>query len=392
MATDAKLSSPTSRARLKANTRHWRTISKGVALGYWRGTNRATWIMRELKDGGKYELSVVGRADDHERADSVTVFDFAGAQKKALALAGKTSGPLTVEQAVERYLEHIKVNSESAERDARSKLKKHVLPKLGEKRVTDLEIEDFRRWLRGLVKRDPEDEDRERRSKDTANRVLATFKAALNHSCPNPSAEWHKLKAFEDVDRARQDSFSEPDAGKLIEAARKDDPCFADLLEAAFHTGARAPGELARLDVRHFDPTKQKIKIVDGKTGPRITTLSAEGSEFFKRITDGKEPGDILLPHKNGGRWTKNLHQRPMQAALKAAELPASASLYSLRHTYISRAIEHGMMLLIIAENVGTSVRMIERNYAHVLDAARHRLIEAHAPSLRVVERQKIAA
>jgi integrase len=79
-----------------------------------------------------------------------------------------------------------------------------------------------------------------------------------------------------------------------------------------------------------------------------------------------------------------------MKAALKAAELPASASMYTIRHTYISRAIERGMPLTLIAENVGTSVRMIEQNYGKFIAHTRLDLIEKTAPVLRVIEGGKV--
>jgi hypothetical protein len=56
-----------------------------------------------------------------------------------------------------------------------------------------------------------------------------------------------------------------------------------------------------------------------------------------------------------------------------------------MRHTHISRAIENGQSLLVIAQNVGTSVAMIERNYAHLMVAKRREMIERTAPRLRVV-------
>ncbi len=79
------------------------------------------------------------------------------------------------------------------------------------------------------------------------------------------------------------------------------------------------------------------------------------------------------------------MQHRRMKRALKAAGLPKTASLYTMRHTYISRAIERGMPLLLLAENVGTSVKMIEAHYAHLLAEKRRELVERHAPRLSVV-------
>ena len=47
-----------------------------------------------------------------------------------------------------------------------------------------------------------------------------------------------------------------------------------------------------------------------------------------------------------------------------------------LRHTYVSHAIEGGVPLNVIAENCGTSVRMIEKTYAKILAEKRRDFID----------------
>ena len=47
---------------------------------------------------------------------------------------------------------------------------------------------------------------------------------------------------------------------------------------------------------------------------------------------------------------------------------------------------EKGEALNLLAENVGTSLRMIETNYAKFLAKARRKLIEATSPKLRRVK------
>jgi integrase len=71
-----------------------------------------------------------------------------------------------------------------------------------------------------------------------------------------------------------------------------------------------------------------------------------------------------------------------MAAALKASGLDKSGTFYALRHSYISRAIEGGVPLIIIAENCGTSFRMIENTYAKILAEKSREFIERGAPSL----------
>ena len=56
-----------------------------------------------------------------------------------------------------------------------------------------------------------------------------------------------------------------------------------------------------------------------------------------------------------------------MARALERSGLDKEATFYALRHLYISRAIEGEVPLNVIADNCGTSIRMIETTYAKVI-------------------------
>lgn len=71
-----------------------------------------------------------------------------------------------------------------------------------------------------------------------------------------------------------------------------------------------------------------------------------------------------------------------MKEAVEKAKLDPAGTFYALRHSYISRAIEAGMSLTVLAENCGTSVRMIEKTYAKVLADKRWESIVNGAPRL----------
>ena len=107
---------------------------------------------------------------------------------------------------------------------------------------------------------------------------------------------------------------------------------------------------------------------------------------FFTRLTKGRSDAAVLLPRSDGDRWGKSEQARPFKRAAAAAGLPVTASFYTLRHSHISRAIEAGMPLSLVAENCGTSLLMIQRNYAKVLSATRRQSIEATSPKLRLVK------
>ena len=177
------------------------------------------------------------------------------AQARALAASwqpGGGGGPpgadITVGKAIEAYLAAKRASSgERAGGDAESKLQ-HAAP-LEHRPVASLTLGELRKWRDGLVKG---------RSRSTVNRILASFKAALNHAfsdegngiaSDNP---WRRLEAFEDADTAREDHFSVEEVERLLAAARGLDERLADLIVAGWMTGARF-GELVACDVSHFD-------------------------------------------------------------------------------------------------------------------------------------------
>jgi integrase len=128
------------------------------------------------------------------------------------------------------------------------------------------------------------------------------------------------------------------------------------------------------------------LSIRHGKTGSRSVTLSTEGIAFFKRITAKHPAAAVLLPRPDGARWQKSEQARPFKRAAALAELPPSASFYSLRHSHVSRAIENNMPMVVLAENLGTSVAMIEKTYAHLFAEKRRELVQEYAPRLRRVK------
>jgi hypothetical protein len=68
-----------------------------------------------------------------------------------------------------------------------------------------------------------------------------------------------------------------------------------------------------------------------------------------------------------------------MREAVKRAKLPEDTCMYSLRHTYASQSILAGMNLKLLAENMGTSIRMLETNYGKFIASSRRKLIEESA-------------
>lgn len=404
-ARNSNLENRTNRLKLKAQPwPYWTKIAPGLFLGYYRAVG--TWWARKLVPGTKrYVKTTIGTADDHRDANGVDVLTYFQAQDKARALADEHTGeavgrPLaacTVKDAIKEYVAALKAEKgEAAGSDAEQRLQKHVIEKLGARPVSELSLTELKRWRdalvtspRGATRRRVPKGKKEPLSRATANRILANFKAALNRVFEDDKRgirsdkAWRALKTFKDAASARQDHFEAADVQKLIDEAAKVEPPFADLLAAGFLTGARY-GELIACDVRHFDTPRGVLTIPKGKTGARPVTLMADAVEFFKLLVKDRPRTEPLLPTASGERWGKSEQHRRIKRALKAAELPATASFYSLRHSYISRAIEMDVPLYIVARNCGTSEGMIRRHYAKLLAEKERVMLERAAGAFKL--------
>src|SRR5262249_38977594 len=153
-------------------------------------------------------------------------------------------------------------------------------------------------------------------------------------------------------------------------------------------TGARpAPGELAQCRVRDFRADLHVLTIKHSKTGERDVVLTAEAVGFFETIAAGKAPDDLLLPKDDGASgWGYNHQSKPMRAAVARAKLSRDTCMYSLRHTYASQSILAGMNLKLLADNMGTSIKMLETHYGKFIAASRRKLIEESAFKLGLPE------
>src|SRR5262249_49120020 len=162
------------------------------------------------------------------------------------------------------------------------------LPTLGSTRVDRITKSQIEAWLAGLVREDADDPEARRRSQYTANRVLTILKAALNaafHDEANKiesDSAWRRGKAVQQLARPRETDLDPKQVRLLIAKAATFDQSLANLLEAAYLTGARM-GELAAASVRNLDVAKQQLQ-VDGKTGRRTVTLTHEATNFLRRV------------------------------------------------------------------------------------------------------------
>ena len=199
-----KIDTPTARSRLKErNEPYWQQVAPGCYLGLRVGRNSNIWKARKRLDTGKQKYETLG---------TDTELDF----NQALAAAGKwfgttdaeTVGRYTVKDCAKDYIKHLELNNgvESAHR-TEQQFKKHLVPVLGKVAVSKLTTRQIEQWRNNLVDTS-RDGDALRASKDSANRNLSQFKAALNRAFNSGTVAsdkaWRRVKPFPKVGAARK--------------------------------------------------------------------------------------------------------------------------------------------------------------------------------------------
>jgi len=116
-----------------------------------------------------------------------------------------------------------------------------------------------------------------------------------------------------------------------------------------------------------FDRCLKVLKIGQDKSGKyrRIKLPDVTAAHFDSAAKD-KPPTSPLLSRADGKAWDKDAWKWPIKTAVKAANLPADTTAYTLRHSVISDLVHDGLDLLTVAQISGTSVAMIERHYGHL--------------------------
>jgi integrase len=394
---DQSLDSRDARSKLKARGKpYWRSIGRGLHIGYRKGQTGGVWVVRRYIGKQQYAVETFAITDDREEANGTTVLDFWQAQEVARGHRPGIRGVYTVKQAIAAYIEHL--GDKPSAYDAKLRLNAFALPAFGNKAVKELEAGEIRKWHRQIARlparkrtkyghqqayrrtdfNDPEDV---RKRQTSANRCLSWLKAALNHAWAEKRAtgvesrdEWMRVKPFEGVDVARARYLSPAECKRLLNACEGD---FRTLVHAALLTGARY-GELARLRVGDFNNEAGTLHVRKSKANKdRHIVLTDEGRFFFAQLSAGRLASDLLL----GREWKKANQSDPMKAACKRAKIEPAVGFHQLRHTWASLSAMNGVPLFVIAKALGHSdTRMVEKHYGHLSQSYVAEAIRKGAP------------
>ena len=291
----------------------------------------------------------------------------------------------TVADACRDYVQALRNEGrETAAADAERRFDRTIYADaLGKIKLPKLSQDDLEAWRGRLERGDladlPAKKGRPPKSKPLSrgafNRMRTPLVAALNRAVsrrrlsPERAIEWQSVKPYRDADNRRDLYLSREQRRALLASAAAD---VRDVMECIALTGCR-PGDPAAVLRKDYD-ARHGLVTFRTKGHVRTVPLSPAAKALFDRLAKGKLPAAPMFTN-GGAAWQPHDWRQPVKAAAAAAGLPAGVVLYTLRHCWITDAINSGMSLLDVARLSGTSLAMIDKHYGHlVLGAARDKL------------------
>lgn len=402
---EAPITTVSARSRLP-NGDHRRAIDKNLHLVYRRSRKAGAWHLRRYIGGAKYERAEIGLADDNLPADDVSVFSFEQARRRGIEIASeqiqrdaaRNRPPVPyVRDIVSAYIDKRERRVSGRQRDARSRLTKHVLSApIASFTLDAVTAAKLREWLSGLpAGLEP----------TTVRRLVNDFKAALNDAAANDDGLFTTLSS--EAQRglklpaghhsvARQHQILD-DAGlhSVIEAARKVDDLqewdgdLKRLVILLAATGARF-SQVADLTVGDLQVAERKIIIPNSRKGRGRKGagtpwfLSPEVIAELKPVIDGRPRDAPLLERwrkkqvsptvwirERRGPWSSASElTRPWAKIAQQAGVPKGTVPYALRHSSIVRALRNHSPTMLVAKLHNTSAKAIEDHYAAYISDA----------------------
>ena len=407
-----KLNSRASRLKLESSAAnggvYWRSLEPGISLGYYKPNREVSgnWWVRRKRQGAPIIKRSFAVADDYAEADGIQVLTYADAQRKAITWEREqterpTGRGLTVGAALALWWDNYESRARSAEAIAEQAHKRNAIEvALGVRKVAELKAEDISAWLAKIVRsgrtvrskkgarrqldgvKGVDAREVKRRRQATANRLLATLKAALNFAWNQGKIAgapvWKRVTPYKGADQPRTRYLTFAEAIRLMNAAN---PEFRPLIHAAILTGCRWT-ELRMMRVSHYDPASRTVAVQHAKgRADRRIPLSDEGASFFEDAVVGRDASDYIFTRTGGNAWGPQDQKRPMAQACKLAKIQPAIGFHILRHTYGSLLAQEGVGMAVLASAMGhADSRMTERHYAHLSPNQVADAVRAHLP------------
>ncbi len=206
---------------------------------------------------------------------------------------------------------------------------------------------------------------------DSVTRSTAVLRAALNwghlqeYISTTPHKAVKRAKGVKGKTNARN-KFTMRQCAKVVKNAPES---LQPILSCMFFCGCRPVGA-RRLQVKDVDLSAKKVWFTSlkGDTNEEYssyyTTISGDALKFFKAQVKGRDPEEFVFTTKNDLQWSERNLAKAFGRYRDAAELNAGwDTMYVFRHSVITHMIKQGMPAAQVAEEYGTSLEYISKNY-----------------------------
>jgi integrase len=262
----------------------------------------------------------------------------------------------------ERFLkEHVAVRCKpSTQAEYKRSVELFINPKIGTRKVTDIERQDITELHHGLS-----------HIPCQANRTLGALSKmfslaeawGIRSDGSNPCLH---VKKYVEQKRAR---FLTPEEfaalGKALREVEQDGSetqSAVDAVRLLMLTGCRL-GEIMTLKWDHVDLKARELRLPDSKTGAKIVHFGKTAADVLKGIEKLEDNPYVITGKKQGSRLTDLQHPwRRIRAKAKLDDV----RIHDLRHSYASGALALGEGLPMIGKLLGHARVQTTARYAHL--------------------------
>lgn len=193
-----------------------------------------------------------------------------------------------------------------------------------------------------------------------AIKIAFAWAKKRGHIESNPLADVEKPK------KSRRKAIISAEQVAAFGEEMKDGP-FRDLFMVVMITGCR-PSEACKVETKHFDP-KSATWTLHGKTTNatgklRVVYLPDAALEICKRLASRHRDGP-LFRNAYGKPWNRHAYGHRVRRMRAKLKLGREVTMSSLRHLWITNALEDGIPIATVAELAGHSgVAMVSEAYS----------------------------
>ncbi len=342
----------------------WDEELRGFGLRVYPNGRKVYFVKCRIK--GRQRFITIGQhgpvTADQARAKAYNILSEAkNGRDPATELDQARKAP-TVKGLGERFLkEHVAVRCKpSTQAEYKRSVELFINPKLGTRRVTDIERRDIAE-LHHSFSHIPYQ----------ANRTLGVLSKMFNLAeiwglRPDGSNPCLHVKKYPEQKRER---FLSPEefaalgkALREVEADGSETQSAVDAIRLLMLTGCRL-GEIMTLKWDYVDLKARELRLPDSKTGAKIVHFGKMACDVLKGIEKLEDNPYVITGKKHGSRLTDLQHSWRRVRAKAGLD---NVRIHDLRHSYASGALALGEGLPMIGKLLGHTQVQTTARYAHL--------------------------